>query len=38
MLEAVKNAAAPNTVLLLMSSGRFEGADLIGAIREKLEA
>ena len=38
MLEAVKNAAAPNTVFLLMSSGRFEGADLLGSIQDQLKA
>ena len=33
MMEAVRGAAGPNTVFLLMSSGRFEGADLIDTIR-----
>lgn len=37
MIEAVRNAAAPNTVFLLMSSGRFEGADLLGTIQKQLE-
>jgi UDP-N-acetylmuramate: L-alanyl-gamma-D-glutamyl-meso-diaminopimelate ligase len=32
ILTAVTRATAPDTVFLLMSSGRFEGADLIGAI------
>ncbi len=31
-LAAVRAAAGPDTVFLLMSSGRFEGADLIGTI------
>ncbi len=35
-LDAVKRASAPGTVFLLMSSGRFEGADLIGAIESAL--
>ena len=36
LLEAAREAAGPNTVFLLMSSGRFEGADLIGAIQGAL--
>lgn len=35
-IGAVTRAAGPNTVFLLMSSGRFEGADLIGTIRHSL--
>ena len=34
---AAQNAAGPNTVVLLMSSGRFEGADLQGAIQTALD-
>lgn len=34
--SAAQNAAGPNTVVLLMSSGRFEGADLLGAIQKTL--
>lgn len=37
LLKAVHSAAGPNTVFLLMSSGRFEGADLIGAIASALD-
>ncbi|MCH1575270.1 MAG: Mur ligase domain-containing protein [Flavobacteriales bacterium] len=36
MMAAVKDAAAPNTVFLLMSSGRFDGADLQGTIEQAL--
>lgn len=36
MIEAVRASARPGTVFLLMSSGRFEGADLEGAIRSAL--
>ena len=35
-LTAVRAAAGPDTVFLLMSSGWFEGADLIGAIENEL--
>ena len=38
MLEAVQRASGPNTVFLLMSSGRFEGADLQAAIERTLQA
>ena len=36
MTTAVRAAAGPNTVFLLMSSGRFEGADLQGVIERAL--
>lgn len=36
MTTAVRAAAGPNTVFLLMSSGRFEGADLQGVIEKAL--
>lgn len=36
MTAAVMDAAGPNTVFLLMSSGRFEGADLQGGIEKAL--
>ena len=32
IVRAVQQSAGPNSVVLLMSSGRFEGADLLGAI------
>lgn len=38
MVEAVRASARPGTVFLLMSSGRFEGADLEGTIRSALGA
>lgn len=34
--ETVRQEAGPNTVFLLMSSGRFEGVDLLGAIENAL--
>ena len=34
--ETVQQEAGPNTVFLLMSSGRFEGVDLVGAIEKAL--
>ena len=34
--ETVRQEAGPNTVFLLMSSGRFEGVDLVGAIEKAL--
>ena len=37
LAEAVRDAAGPNTVFLLMSSGRFEGVDLVDAIRTALD-
>lgn len=33
---AVQDAAGPNTVVLLMSSGRFGGIDLVDAVKSKL--